>query len=73
LYAAKGWSLFPQLDRVYVNEAARRDLQWEPRFGFDYVLECLREGLDFRSALAHEVGVKGYHAQRFDDMPYPVA
>ena len=73
LYAAKGWKLFPQLDRVYVNEAARRDLRWEPRFGFGYVLDCLREGLDFRSELAHEVGVKGYHAQRFEDMPYPVA
>ncbi|MGO4260473.1 NAD-dependent epimerase/dehydratase family protein [Lysobacter sp. TAB13] len=72
LYAAKGWKLFAQLDRVYVNDAARRDLHWQPRFGFGYVLDCLRAGLDFRSALAHEVGVKGYHAQRFDDMPYPV-
>ncbi|MEI2430314.1 NAD(P)-dependent oxidoreductase [Lysobacter yananisis] len=73
LYAAKGWNLFPRLDRVYVNDAARRDLGWEPRYGFDYVLDCLQRGLDFRSALAHEVGVKGYHAQRFEDMPYPVA
>lgn len=73
LYAAQGWKLFPRLDRVYVNAAARRDLGWEPRYGFDYVLDCLERGLDFRSALAHEVGVKGYHAQRFDDMPYPVA
>ncbi|MFK3647639.1 NAD-dependent epimerase/dehydratase family protein [Lysobacter enzymogenes] len=72
LYAAQGWRLFPQLDRVYVNDAARRDLGWEPRYGFDHVLDCLERGLDFRSALAHEVGVKGYHAQRFDDMPYPV-
>ncbi|QWP74934.1 NAD(P)-dependent oxidoreductase [Lysobacter sp. K5869] len=73
LYAARGWKLFPHLDRVYVNAAARRDLGWEPRYGFDYVLDCLERGLDFRSALAHEVGVKGYHPQRFDDMPYPVA
>lgn len=72
LYAARGWKLFARLDRVYVNDAARRDLQWEPRYGFDYVLDCLERGLDFRSALAHEVGVKGYHAQRFEDMPYPV-
>lgn len=73
LYAERGWKLFPQLDRVYVNAAARRDLGWEPRYGFGYVLDCLERGLDFRSALAHEVGVKGYHEQRFDDMPYPVA
>ncbi|MGJ7902888.1 NAD-dependent epimerase/dehydratase family protein [Lysobacter sp. 1R34A] len=73
LYAAKGWRLFPQLDRVYVNEAARRDLGWEPRYGFAYVLECLRAGMDFRSGLAHEVGVKGYHDCVFEGMPYPVA
>ncbi|MEH6419076.1 NAD-dependent epimerase/dehydratase family protein [Pseudomonas sp. CGJS7] len=73
LYAAKGWALLPQLDRVYVNQAARRDLHWEPRFGFGYVLDCLRAGLDFRSELAHQVGIKGYHAQRFQDMPYPVS
>lgn len=73
LYAAKGWRLFPQLDRVYVNDAARRDLGWEPRYGFAYVLECLRAGMDFRSALAHEVGVKGYHDRVFEGMPYPVA
>ncbi|MGH8080289.1 MAG: NAD-dependent epimerase/dehydratase family protein [Lysobacter sp.] len=73
VYAAKGWKLFPRLDRVYVNEAARRDLQWQPRFGFGYVLDCLREGLDFRSELAHQVGVKGYHTQVFENMPYPVS
>lgn len=73
LYAAKGWRLFPQLDRVYVNELARRDLGWEPRYGFAYVLDCLRAGMDFRSALAHEVGVKGYHDRVFEGMPYPVA
>jgi len=72
LYAAKGWTLFPQLDRVYVNDAARRDLHWEPRYGFGYVLDCLRAGLDFRSPLAHEVGIKGYHATAFEGIPYPV-
>ncbi|MEI2455637.1 NAD(P)-dependent oxidoreductase [Lysobacter firmicutimachus] len=72
LYAAQGWRLFPELDRIYDNARARRDLGWAPRYGFGHVLDCLREGRDFRSGLAREVGVKGYHAQRFEDMPYPV-
>jgi len=73
LYAARGWKLFQQLDRVYVNERARVDLGWQPRYDFAHVLECLREGRDFRSALAHEVGVKGYHGEAFRDGIYPVA
>ncbi|MBX9403517.1 NAD(P)-dependent oxidoreductase [Lysobacter sp. BMK333-48F3] len=73
LYAAQGWRLFPQLDRIYDNARARRDLGWRPHYDFGHVLDCLREGRDFRSELAREVGVKGYHAQRFEDMPYPVA
>jgi UDP-glucose 4-epimerase len=73
LYAARGWRLFPQIDRVYVNERARRELGWRPEFDFAYVLDCLRGGRDFRSALAREVGSKGYHEAVFDDGPYPVA
>jgi UDP-glucose 4-epimerase len=73
LYAARGWRLFPQIDRVYVNERARRELGWRPEFDFAYVLNCLRDGRDFRSALAREVGSKGYHDAVFDDGPYPVA
>ncbi|QAU44157.1 NAD-dependent epimerase/dehydratase family protein [Bradyrhizobium guangzhouense] len=73
LYATRGWRLFPEIDRVYVNERARRELGWHPEFDFDDVLRSLRAGLDFRSALAREVGSKGYHDAQFDDGPYPVA
>ncbi|WP_340672167.1 NAD(P)-dependent oxidoreductase [Bradyrhizobium ottawaense] len=73
LYAARGWNLLPEIDRVYVNERARRELGWRPEFDFAHVLSCLREGRDFRSALAREVGAKGYHDSVFDDGPYPVA
>lgn len=72
LYAARGWRLFPEIDRVYVNERARRELGWRPEFDFAHVLNCLRAGRDFRSALACEVGSKGYHDAQFDDGPYPV-
>jgi UDP-glucose 4-epimerase len=37
------------------------------------VLECLRKNRDFRSALARDVGSKGYHDRTFDEEPYPVA
>jgi len=73
LYAARGWRLFPEIDRVYVNDRARRELGWHPEFDFAHVLSSLREGQDFRSSLAREVGAKGYHDMQFDDGPYPVA
>jgi UDP-glucose 4-epimerase len=73
LYAARGWRLFPEIDRVYVNERARRELGWRPEFDFAHVLTCLRDGRDFRSTLAREVGSKGYHDTVFGGGPYPVA
>lgn len=73
LYAARGWRLFAEIDRVYVNDRARRELGWWPEFDFAHVLNSLREGTDFRSTLAREIGSKGYHDTVFDDGPYPVA
>ncbi len=63
LYAARGWRMLDGIGRVYVNAAARRDLGWEPRFNFGYVLERLAAGLDPRSDLALAVGAKGYHSE----------
>lgn len=73
LYASRGWSMFPELDRVYVNALAREELGWEPQYDFAHVLSSLREGVDFRSPLAREIGSKGYHAGTFSEGPYPVA
>jgi UDP-glucose 4-epimerase len=70
-YERRGWRMFPGLDRVYVNTLARRDLDWEPRWTFGYILERLRAGQTFRSDLARTVGFKGYHAGRFDGEMYP--
>jgi UDP-glucose 4-epimerase len=61
LYAARGWTLFPGLDRVYVNERACSALGWTPKYDFRHVLDCLAKGEDFRSELARAVGVNGYH------------
>jgi UDP-glucose 4-epimerase len=73
LYEARGWKLFPSIDRVYVNELAVAELGWRPKYDFQHVLACLRAGKDFRSQLAREVGAKGYHATVFDRGPYPVS
>ena len=72
LYAAGGWRLFPTIGRVYINQLARSELDWKPKYAFRHVLECLRRNRDFRSALARDVGSKGYHDRTFDERPYPV-
>lgn len=73
LFHARGWKLFPRLDRVYVNRRARDELGWQPRYDFRHVLDCLAVDRDFGSALARQVGSKGYHDDRsFAEGPYPV-
>ncbi|MBY4610355.1 NAD(P)-dependent oxidoreductase [Rhizobium sp. 9T] len=72
LYAERGWKMFPALDRVYVNERARRELGWQPRYDFRFVLDCLRKNREWRSPLSLEVGSKGYHDEIFAEGPYPV-
>ncbi len=72
IYAARQWRMFSSIDRVYVNERARIDLGWQPRYDFRHVLGCLRDGKDPRSPVARVVGSKGYHANAFTDGPYPV-
>lgn len=72
-YARRGWRLPGSLDRVYDNRLAREELGWQPRWDFARLIERLRSGDDFRSALAIAIGRKGYHDQRWDgDGPFPV-
>jgi UDP-glucose 4-epimerase len=71
-YARRGWRMFDSIDRVYVNDLARRELGWQPRHDFGYVLERLRANEDFRSPLAQAIGSKGYHAEVFEEGPFPV-
>lgn len=73
MYAARGWRMFPSIGRVYVNERARRELGWLPKYDFSYVVERLQKGDDIRSPLARLIGSKGYHPSPFADGPYPVA
>ena len=73
LYAARGWRLFPSIDRVYDNAAARAALGWQPRRSFASMLADLAAGRDFRSPLARAVGAKGYHDAGTDPGPYAPA
>lgn len=61
LFASRGWELISEIDRVYVNERARTELGWAPKYDFAHVLGCLRRGEDFRSDLARQIGSKPYH------------
>jgi UDP-glucose 4-epimerase len=72
VYACRGWSMFPDIDRVYVNERARSELGWRPRYDFAHIIDLVHAGEDPRSPLARAVGSKGYHADTFAEGPYPV-
>jgi UDP-glucose 4-epimerase len=71
VYGARGWRMFPAIDRVYVNEKARRELGWRPQYDFGHVIERLAAGESFRSPLAQAIGSKGYHDVVFEEGPYP--
>jgi UDP-glucose 4-epimerase len=71
-YDRRQWKMFPSIDRVYVNERARNELGWLPRYDFHSIIDGLKRGNDVRSPLAQLVGSKGYHAQVFADGPFPV-
>jgi nucleoside-diphosphate-sugar epimerase len=72
VYHQRSWRMLSSIDRVYVNQRARTELGWRPRFDFRHVLDCLRRGDEVFSPLAKAVGRKGYHVQKFEEGPYPV-
>jgi UDP-glucose 4-epimerase len=72
VYAARGWAMFPGIDRVYVNDRARRELGWRPKYDFARILELVGASGTVGSPLAQVIGSKGYHATVFGDGPYPV-
>lgn len=73
VYERRGWKMFPTIERVYVNERARQELGWRPRYDFAYLLDGLRAGQDPCSPLSRTIGSKGYHrGRKFAEGPYPV-
>jgi nucleoside-diphosphate-sugar epimerase len=63
VYARRGWTMLPVIDRVYVNARAREELGWSPAYDFRSALDRLSAGEDPRSPLTLQVGAKGYHAE----------
>jgi UDP-glucose 4-epimerase len=61
VFSVRGWRMFPAIERVYVNERARTDLGWLPRYDFRSALDRLAERADPFSPLSRTVGAKGYH------------
>jgi nucleoside-diphosphate-sugar epimerase len=71
-YARRGWTMLPGIDRVYVNDRARKELSWMPKHDFRSLIARLKHGDGVQSPLAQLVGAKGYHAEQFQEFPYPV-
>src|SRR6202162_1738572 len=59
-YGRRNWRMTSSIDRVYVNEKARNELGWKPRYDFQFLVEQLKQDKDTRSPLARLVGSKGY-------------
>ena len=57
-YARRGGGCSRGSTGFYVNERARADLGWAPRYDFRSVLDRLKAGDDPRSPLARAVGAK---------------
>lgn len=38
IYQRKGWKMLTNFDRVYVNDLARKDLHWEPKYTFPVMI-----------------------------------
>lgn len=72
IFKEKGWNMYATLDRVYDNTKAREILGWQPRYDFRYALERLAKGQAIFSDLAAQIGKKGYHAEAFEEGPFPV-
>ncbi|MCP5270419.1 MAG: NAD(P)-dependent oxidoreductase [Burkholderiaceae bacterium] len=66
VFAARGWHMLEDIDRVYVNAHARQVLGWQPKYDFGRALADLAQGRDPRSPLTLAIGHKGYHPGRTD-------
>jgi UDP-glucose 4-epimerase len=66
------WSVFPQIDRVYVNAAGRRDLGWEPKYDINKMLAEIVDAKLPKSIVSQQIGSKGYHDEVFTEGPFPV-
>src|SRR4051812_9073031 len=59
IYAARGWRMLPALDRVYVNDKARRLLGGQPQYDFARAPGCIAAGRGAPPPPAPPPGVEG--------------
>lgn len=73
IYDKADFKMFSKIDRVYVNDLARKELHWKPKYDFEYILTQIQSGSDIGSDLSRSIGKKSYHVKTFsNDEPYPV-
>jgi UDP-glucose 4-epimerase len=65
IWAVRGWRFPSRLDRIYVNDRARRELGWQPRFDLNAIAEMVATDGTFRTPLARQVGSKEYVASSY--------
>lgn len=56
-YTRRGWRMFPQINRVYVNSRARTDRGWTPLYDFRHVLNLLKANESLRRPLGRAVSL----------------
>jgi len=71
-FTRRGWQMFSSIDRVYDSTHAQKSLGWQPQYTFAQAIDKLSKGHDYRSDLTRLIGSKGYHAERFEEGPYPL-
>lgn len=67
-----GWNMMEDIERVYVNAKALKELGWQPKHDFGSMLAAIASGADPRSPISQTIGSKGYHDEEFEDGPFPV-
>jgi nucleoside-diphosphate-sugar epimerase len=65
VWAERGWRFPSRLDRVYVNDRARRELGWRPRFDLNAIAMMVAADGTVRTPLALQVGSKEYVASSY--------
>ncbi len=60
VWAERGWRFPSRLDRVYVNDSARRELGWRPRFDLTSIAKMVAVDGPIHTPLARKVGSKEY-------------
>lgn len=72
VFDSRGWRMLDDIERVYVNAHARARLGWQPVHDFRRAIRDLSRGRDYRSALALEIGARGYHDIEYSGGIFPV-